>query len=56
LALRQLGATHLTYNCRFERRERSCEWMMQQFDENPALQLVASERWEGKEVRLYRFR
>jgi hypothetical protein len=55
-ALRQLGATHLTYNCRFERRERSCEWMMQQFDENPALQLVASERWEGKEVRLYRFR
>lgn len=55
-ALRQLGATHLTYNCRFERRERSCEWIMQQFDENPALQLVASERWERAEVRLYRFR
>ena len=55
-AVRQLGATHLTYNCRFERRERSCEWIMQQFDENPRLQLVASERWEGKEVRLYRLR
>jgi hypothetical protein len=54
--LRQLGATHLTYNCRLERRERSCEWITQQFDENPALQLVASERWEGKDVRLYRFR
>jgi hypothetical protein len=54
--LRQLGATHLTYNCRFERRERSCEGMMQQFDENPMLELLATERWEGKEVRLYRFR
>ena len=55
-ALRQLGATHLTYNCRFERRERSCAWMTDQFDGNPTLELVASERWEGKEVRLYRFR
>ena len=55
-ALRQLGATHLTYNCRLERRERSCAWIIQQFDENPALELVASERWERSEVRLYRIR
>ena len=54
-ALRQLGATHVTYNCRFERRERSCERMVQALDENPALELVASERWERAEVRLYRF-
>ena len=54
--LRQLGATHLTYNCRLERRERSCEWIVQQFDDNPALELVASERWEGKAVRLYRLK
>lgn len=55
-AVRQLGATHLTYNCRLERRERSCEWIIQQFDENPSLELVASERWEGSEVRLYRIK
>lgn len=55
-ALRRLGATHLTYNCRFERRERSCEWITQQFDENPALELMASERWENADVRLYRLR
>lgn len=54
--LRRLGATHLTYNCRLERRERSCEWIVQQLDENPALELVASERWEKADVRLYRFR
>jgi hypothetical protein len=46
----------MTYNCRFERRERPCERMIQAFDEHPALELVASERWEGKEVRLYRFK
>jgi hypothetical protein len=54
--LRRLGATHLTYNCRLERRERSCEWIVQQLDENPALELVASERWEKADVRLYRLR
>jgi hypothetical protein len=55
-ALRKLGATHLTYNCRLERRERSCAWIAQQFDENPALELLASERWENADVRLYRLR
>jgi hypothetical protein len=54
-ALRRLGATHLTYNCRFERRERSCEGMVQALDDNPTLSLVASERWERADVRLYRF-
>ena len=54
--LRRLGATHVTYNCRLERRERSCEWIVQQLDDNPALELVASERWERADVRLYRIR
>jgi hypothetical protein len=54
--LRQLGATHVTYNCRFERRERSCEAMLQALDDNPTLELVAGERWESAPVRLYRFR
>lgn len=55
-ALRRLGATHLTYNCRLERRERSCAGIAQQFDDNPSLELVASERWEGADVRLYRIK
>lgn len=54
--LRRLGATHVTYNCRFERRERSCAAVQQQLDDNPSLELVASERWEKTDVRLYRFR
>ena len=55
-AVRQFGATHITYNCRFERRERSCDRMIQALDENPALELVAGERWEKADVRLYRLR
>ena len=54
--LRAFGATHVTYNCAFEKRERPCERMFTALDENPTLTLVASEMWEKKEVRLYRFR
>jgi hypothetical protein len=55
-ALRRRGATHVTYNCRFERRERSCEAMAEALDASPSLALVASERWQAVDVRLYRFR
>lgn len=52
--LRQLGVTHLTYNCRFESPGRSCAAVLDQLDANPALQVVATERWEDADVRLYR--
>jgi hypothetical protein len=55
-ALRRLGATHLTYNCRFEAADRSCAAVLEQLDSNPALELVAGGRWEAGPVRLYRFR
>ena len=54
--IRALGATHVTYNCRFEDPHRSCQAVMEALDDNPMLELVAGERWEGAPVRLYRFR
>ena len=50
------GATHLTYNCAFEPRPWRCDSALEALDANPTLELVASERWQGKDVRLYRFR
>lgn len=55
-ALRRLGATHVTYNCRFEAPNRSCAAVLEQLDTNPTLELVAGGRWETGPVRLYRFR
>jgi hypothetical protein len=53
---RGAGATHLTYNCALEKRRNRCEPTLNQLDAIPALALVASERWEGAEVRLYRIK
>lgn len=53
---RRLGATHLTYNCRFEAPNRSCAEVLEQLDTNPTLELVAGGRWESGPIRLYRFR
>jgi len=54
--LHRRGATHLTYNCALEERPNRCAAVFEALDGNPALALVASERWERKDVRLYRFR
>jgi hypothetical protein len=55
-ALRERGATHLTYNCALDTRVWRCNQMFEALDAAPELALVASERWQGQEVRLYRFR
>lgn len=54
--LRQLGATHLTYNCALEASAAVCSRVTEALDKSSALERVASTRWYGAEVRLYRFR
>lgn len=54
--LRALGATHVTYNCAFELPPRRCDEVLKALAENPSLELVAGERWQGAQVALYRFR
>jgi hypothetical protein len=54
--LHRLGATHVTYNCALDKSPLPCDAVLAQLDANPTLALVASERWEKKDVRLYRFR
>jgi hypothetical protein len=53
---RRAGATHLTYNCALEERRNRCAPVFEFLDGSSALELVASERWEGAEVRLYRLK
>jgi hypothetical protein len=53
---RRAGATHLTYNCALEERRNRCPTVLEFLEGSSALELVASERWEGAEVRLYRFK
>jgi hypothetical protein len=53
---RRLGATHLTYNCALEERQNRCGPTFEELDGNPALELIASERWERADVRLYRIK
>jgi hypothetical protein len=53
---RRAGATHLTYNCALEDRQNRCAVVFEFLEGSSALELVASERWERAEVRLYRFR
>ena len=53
---RRLGATHLTYICRFEAPNRPCVEVLEQLDANPTLELVAGGRWETGPIRLYRYR
>src|SRR5258708_737321 len=54
--LHRHGATHLTYNCALEEQQNRCGAVLDTLDGNPTLELIASERWERADVRLYRFR
>jgi hypothetical protein len=54
--LRRFGATHVTYNCAFERNQNRCEGTFSALDESPILELVASERWRNVRASLYRFK
>ena len=54
--LRIRGATHLVYNCEFERSPERCAFNASELATNPALELIAAERWMDATVRLYRFR
>ncbi len=53
---RRAGATHLTYNCALEERHNRCAAVFESLDGDPGLELVASERWEREDVRLYRLK
>jgi hypothetical protein len=53
-SLRGRGATHVTYNCLFERSEERCRNTLEQLDHTPTLSLVADPRWNGADTRLYR--
>ena len=56
----QLGATHLTYNCAFDKAnghpDADCDLVFAALAMNKSLALVASEQWRGSEVRLYAYR
>jgi hypothetical protein len=51
-ALRRSGATHLTVNCRFYGAQ--CARVLQELDATNAVQPIASAKWEGSDVRLYK--
>jgi hypothetical protein len=53
---RRTGATHLTYNCALEEKQNRCAAVFELLDGSPALELVAGERWEGADVKLYRIK
>jgi hypothetical protein len=53
-SLRARGATHITYNCAFERSTQRCAHTLEQLDRTSAVSLVTAARWNGAEVRLYR--
>jgi hypothetical protein len=55
-AARAAGATHVTFNCGLEPRAYRCAPTLAMLDAEPSLELVSSGRWQGSEVRLYRFR
>jgi hypothetical protein len=56
---RRLGATHLTYNCGFEKAngktDADCDRVFDALRRNPSIGLVASEWWKGNLIRLYRY-
>jgi hypothetical protein len=54
--LRAHGATHVTYTCAFESSEARCGRVMKMLEETPALELVATGRWQREPVVLYRFK
>lgn len=53
---KRAGATHLTYNCALEEPQTRCPAIFAVLDGDPGLELVASERWHGADVRLYRLK
>lgn len=53
---RRAGATHLTYNCALEERQNRCPAVFEFLEGSSALEVVASERWERADVRLYRLK
>ena len=53
--LRRKGATHLTVNCRFLQ-PLECATLLQKLDRVDEIQLVTQGKWQGVDVRLYRFR
>jgi hypothetical protein len=55
-SLHRLGATHLTYNCAFERDKDRCAEVLSQLGANPTLELVATTTWQAAPVALYRFK
>jgi hypothetical protein len=55
-SFRRAGATHLTYNCAMEKTRERCAEVLEFLEGSPSLAQVASERWAGGDVRLYRFR
>jgi hypothetical protein len=54
--LRARGATHLTYNCAFERSPERCRHNLAELAVRPDLELLATETWQGASAQLYRFR
>jgi hypothetical protein len=52
--IRARGATHITYNCAFERSKERCAYTLEQLDAAAPLRLVSATEWSGAEVRLYR--
>jgi hypothetical protein len=53
-SLRARGATHLTYNCAFERSRERCTYTLEQLERIATVSLVTAGMWNGAEVRLYR--
>jgi hypothetical protein len=53
-SLRARGATHLTYNCAFERSKERCGYTLEQLDRITNVSLVTAGTWNGAVVRLYR--
>jgi hypothetical protein len=58
-AFRRLGATHLTYNCAFDKAngktDEDCDRVFDALRRNPSLRVIASEPWRGSMIRLYRY-
>jgi hypothetical protein len=52
--LRSRGATHLTYNCAFERSEQRCRANLEALAGNAGLELIAAETWQGRRAQVYR--
>jgi hypothetical protein len=56
IQLKSLGATHLTYNCAFERSDTRCLANLGELDSNPLLQRISAVHWQGSTAYLYKLR